>query len=238
MAPQRSRSRSTTTGPQRPPSRESTDSMHSAHSNLANPDAKPPIYAQPPTTNGQAFQLQHTATGPYNGMEAVQQYNRQAGVVDAAAQQQAQQALAHQPNQHPPMPPQMHQEYYVQAATYDSHSHGVAYGTSGPPVPQPANIAMMPVPAPSNLSMMQPQPSMMMQPGDMEPQAKDKKAGTASAANDRELRELLSKNTHRSLSDVATEVIATERTSRSEKTKQLFAMLWYVFGQTVIPASS
>jgi hypothetical protein len=47
--------------------------------------------------------------------------------------------------------------------------------------------------------------------------------------NERELKEMLDKNNHRSLEEVADEVIATERTSSSEKSKQLFAMLWYVF---------
>jgi regulatory factor X len=59
----------------------------------------------------------------------------------------------------------------------------------------------------------------------MEDQAK-KAAPSATATNDRELRELLNKNRARTLPDVAAEVIATERTSKSERTKQLFAMLW------------
>ncbi|KAF2095090.1 hypothetical protein NA57DRAFT_23992, partial [Rhizodiscina lignyota] len=53
-----------------------------------------------------------------------------------------------------------------------------------------------------------------------------KKGSTSSATNDKELREILSKNEGRSLKDLATEVLATERTSRAEKTKQLFAMIW------------
>jgi regulatory factor X, other len=57
-----------------------------------------------------------------------------------------------------------------------------------------------------------------------------KKRGSAAggATNDKELRELLKKNNGRSLKDVAAEVIATDRTSKAEKSKQLFAMLWCV----------
>ena len=55
---------------------------------------------------------------------------------------------------------------------------------------------------------------------------KRKRGSTCTATNDRELRELISRNEGRGLKDVATEVIATERTSRAEKSKQLFAMIW------------
>lgn len=55
-----------------------------------------------------------------------------------------------------------------------------------------------------------------------------RKAANANAANDRELREMLRINESRQLPDVAREVIANERTAKAEKTKQLFAMLWYV----------
>ncbi|KAK7625132.1 hypothetical protein IWX48DRAFT_594629 [Phyllosticta citricarpa] len=55
---------------------------------------------------------------------------------------------------------------------------------------------------------------------------KKKKGSTASATNDKELREMLSRADGRSLKDVADEVLRTERTSRAEKSKQLFAMLW------------
>jgi len=56
----------------------------------------------------------------------------------------------------------------------------------------------------------------------------DKKKGSASgsATNDKELRDMLRKNEGRAIGEVAAEVIATDRTSRAEKSKQLFAMLW------------
>lgn len=53
-----------------------------------------------------------------------------------------------------------------------------------------------------------------------------KKGGSSTATNDKELRELLTRSEGRSLKEVAQEVVATERTSRAEKTKQLFAMMW------------
>lgn len=62
---------------------------------------------------------------------------------------------------------------------------------------------------------------------------KAKKTGSQSSqTNDKELRELRAANIHRTLSDVAIEVLSTERTPRAEKTKQLFAMLWFVLIET------
>ena len=57
-----------------------------------------------------------------------------------------------------------------------------------------------------------------------------KKKGSASGAatNDKELRQLLHQNEGRNLKEVAAEVIQNDRTSKAEKSKQLFAMLWYV----------
>jgi regulatory factor X len=49
--------------------------------------------------------------------------------------------------------------------------------------------------------------------------------------NENELKEMLLKNISRPLDQVADEVIANERTSSSEKSKQLFAMLWYVLAR-------
>lgn len=55
---------------------------------------------------------------------------------------------------------------------------------------------------------------------------KKKASGGGNATNDKELREMLVRNEGRKLKDVAAEVIATDRTSKAEKSKQLFAMLW------------
>ncbi|KAF1981024.1 hypothetical protein K402DRAFT_425728 [Aulographum hederae CBS 113979] len=53
-----------------------------------------------------------------------------------------------------------------------------------------------------------------------------KRGSTATATNDKELREMLAANQGRSLRIVANEVLSAERTPRAEKTKQLFAMIW------------
>jgi hypothetical protein len=55
-------------------------------------------------------------------------------------------------------------------------------------------------------------------------------------ANENELKDMLDKNLSRNLDEVANEVIANERTTSAEKTKQLFAMLWSV--QRLIPRPS
>lgn len=57
-------------------------------------------------------------------------------------------------------------------------------------------------------------------------EGKKKKGSTSSATNDKELREMLACNEGRALKEVAAEVIAMEKTSKAEKSKQLFAMLW------------
>lgn len=74
---------------------------------------------------------------------------------------------------------------------------------------------------------MQFQPSMSVPPSDAGDDRR-RKNSAATATNDKELRELLNKNESRVLKDVAQEVIQKERTPQAEKTKQLFAMLWYV----------
>lgn len=55
---------------------------------------------------------------------------------------------------------------------------------------------------------------------------KKKKGSASSIANDIELRRLFRDNQGRSLKDVAAQVLANERGPKSEKTKQIFAMLW------------
>ena len=202
----RNRSRSTTTGTQRPVSRGSTDSMHSAHSQagakLASRHAYPPPEASDSSDRNMAQQLQAVSRS-YSRTASIQQpiqtFGDQSPTPDAAAFL----ALANQQQQPPLL--QAHQNgYLIAPPQYDPGPPSAPYSTTGHGLPFPG------APAQSNVDL----------------QGKDKKGGSASAANDRELREILAKNLQRTLSDVATEVIATERTSKSEKTKQLFAMLW------------
>lgn len=53
-----------------------------------------------------------------------------------------------------------------------------------------------------------------------------KKGSASSLANDLELNKLFEENKGRSLREVAAQVLAHECGPRSEKTKQIFAMLW------------
>ena len=55
---------------------------------------------------------------------------------------------------------------------------------------------------------------------------KSKKGSASSAANDLELKRLFAEHKGRHLKEVAAEVIVHERGPKSEKTKQIFAMLW------------
>lgn len=56
------------------------------------------------------------------------------------------------------------------------------------------------------------------------------KAPTRSSANNElEMRQLFGSNKHRSLQDVAGELHGNERGPNSERTRQVFAMLWYVY---------
>lgn len=69
--------------------------------------------------------------------------------------------------------------------------------------------------------------SVPIQPAVEMPDDKRRKTSAVTATNDKELREMLVKNEGRGLREVAQEVIQKERTPMAEKTKQLFAMLWY-----------
>lgn len=57
--------------------------------------------------------------------------------------------------------------------------------------------------------------------------SRKKKGSASSIANDIELKKLFLENKGRPLKEVAAQVLANERGPRSEKTKQIFAMLWY-----------
>lgn len=55
-----------------------------------------------------------------------------------------------------------------------------------------------------------------------------KPGSRTSANNEMEMRLLFNSNKHRTLQDVATELHGNERGPHSERTRQVFAMLWYV----------
>lgn len=54
------------------------------------------------------------------------------------------------------------------------------------------------------------------------------KPARSSANNELEMRQLFSANRHRNLQEVAGELHGNERGPNSERTRQVFAMLWYV----------
>jgi regulatory factor X len=56
-----------------------------------------------------------------------------------------------------------------------------------------------------------------------------KKASKSSAANELEMRQLFQTNKHRSLPEIASELHGNERGPQSERQRQVFAMLWYVY---------
>ena len=56
-----------------------------------------------------------------------------------------------------------------------------------------------------------------------------KKASKSSAANELEMRQLFQANKHKTLPEVATELHGNERGPQSERQRQVFAMLWYIF---------
>jgi regulatory factor X len=55
-----------------------------------------------------------------------------------------------------------------------------------------------------------------------------RKVPKSSAANEMEMRQLFHSNKHRTLPEVARELHGNERGPQSERTRQVFAMLWYV----------
>lgn len=58
------------------------------------------------------------------------------------------------------------------------------------------------------------------------PDGQKKKGASTNIANEQELRRLFQENKHRSLREISVSVLAEERGPRSEKTKQIFAMIW------------
>ena len=65
------------------------------------------------------------------------------------------------------------------------------------------------------------------QENNAESMAPKKKGAATSAANDIELRRLYRENVGRDLHEVALQVLENDKGPKSEKTKQIFGMLWY-----------
>jgi regulatory factor X len=104
----------------------------------------------------------------------------------------------------------------------------LGYASESTPQPQPNGLPVQHMDAHTYHTSMAPQSQQqhfMAPPMDSEDKKK-KGSASGSATNDKELRQLLAQNEGRHLKDVAAEVIQNDRTSKAEKSKQLFAMLW------------
>jgi regulatory factor X, other len=202
----RSRSPSATTASQRPPSRDSTTSLHSVQTQF------------PPTDNAHVPQPQQQQVPT---AQPVQNQYQGVPAGDMAALLQGAQEFNM---------PQGGENVITDFQPHSTQQHGVSNGYYPPPSQSYSHQqapSQQPVPFSNNFNALNSVRSISVPPQEvfkMEDQTK--KPPSATATNDRELRELLTRNRGRSLQDVASEVIATERTSKSERTKQLFAMLW------------
>ncbi|KAH8725435.1 RFX DNA-binding domain-containing protein [Phaeosphaeriaceae sp. PMI808] len=117
----------------------------------------------------------------------------------------------------------------LMSMSLESVQQYLGYASESTPQPSQANgIPAPPMDAHVYHTSMGPhsqQQHFMAPPMDSEDKKK-KASASGSATNDKELRQLLAQNEGRNLKDVAAEVIQNDRTSKSEKSKQLFAMLW------------
>ena len=187
-----------------------TRSAHSIHRPLSRastqsaqspaPDLQADIKYQPNAFMQQQAQQQHQhAQRTQSMMMDISYANAQQGPhLDAFMQMQAQQ-----------LPMNMQQFPDPSQQFMPDNSYMMA-GDTNYPMPHP-HMSMQQFPPQLNGS---------------EPEDKRRKGSSATATNDKELRELLVRNEGRGLPEVAQEVIAKERTPQAEKTKQLFAMLW------------
>jgi hypothetical protein len=113
--------------------------------------------------------------------------------------------LATQPQSQSPQ--LMHQQQFQQHSYYTHHPDMMYQQQAMEYAYQPVPQNMVPIKA------------------ETEPQSRRPRL-SAGHTNENELKDMLHKNITRPLDAVAEDVILHERTSSSEKTKQLFAMLW------------
>ncbi|XP_014552995.1 hypothetical protein COCVIDRAFT_40879 [Bipolaris victoriae FI3] len=201
------RSRSNTsmsTRSNRPPSRASTTSVHSFEQ-----------FQQPQQSRAAQFPQQPQYHAPFTTSEALQP-----ALIQAAQQVSAQDHLIN-----------MSLESVQQYLGYPADSTTNQPQPNGQPAQTDHHGYHNPLPQQSQLSQLSQHSQHSQQHSFMAPSVdnedKKKRASTSGAAtNDKELRQLLNQNEGRNLKDVAAEVIQNDRTSKSEKSKQLFAMLW------------
>jgi regulatory factor X len=205
MAGQDRRSRSTTAASQRPPSRASTTSIHTAP--LLPVEQQIAQYAQtgfPSQHVNNQQQMIDQYTGPSEAeimaLQGVSSHSFDAQVhglaLDVDPHMQTQMQSHSQNGYYPP-----------QQGHYAGHPQGMDFSQMHAPPARPMSAS-----------------------GTSNGKGK-KKGAAASAANEKheqELKDLVEKNRGRTLGDVGAEVLRNERTSKCEKSKQLFAMLWFV----------
>jgi regulatory factor X len=204
----RSRSRSINTLPPRPGSSHSTTSLRSAPTEPGQPYPRPVqrIAASQPRspTDAELASMDHANLAHMLQVENVQL---------------SQQGMPHMTDDSgrmlvssaPQMQQQMQHNFYQQ-------QQGM------PSFPQ-VNMAYFPVP--HGHHGVAPQPvyhEHQVQPVEPEPRRPRQSTGQT---NESELKDMLQRNSERSLDEVANDVVANERTTSAEKSKQLFAMLWY-----------
>jgi len=120
------------------------------------------------------------------------------------------------PQQYHDMPPQAQMNHHLaQNAAYPMQNTSFSHDS---PYMQPQEVVY-----PHHVRV----GSVPVQSGNEMGDDRRRKGSAVTATNDKELREMLAKNEGRPLREVAQEVIQKERTPMAEKTKQLFAMLWY-----------
>jgi regulatory factor X len=202
MPVQDRRSRSTTAASQRPPSRASTTSIHTAP--LLPVEQQLAQYAQTgyahQHVNNQQQMIEHY-TGPSDAeIMALQGHSFDSQV----------QGLPIEADPHMQMQSHPQNGYYPpQQAHYGGQPQGMDYSQMQAPPLRPMSAS-----------------------GTSNGKGKKKGGSATIAANEKheqELKDLVEKNRGRTLGDVGAEVLRNERTSKCEKSKQLFAMLWFVF---------
>ncbi|KAK1920387.1 hypothetical protein P3342_002683 [Pyrenophora teres f. teres] len=195
------RSRSNTsmsTRSNRPPSRASTTSVHSFEQ-----------FQQPQQPRSAQFPQQPQYHAPFTTSEALQP-----ALIQAAQQVSAQDHLIN-----------MSLESVQQYLGYPAESNTNQAQHNGLPA-QPHHHAYHNSLSQHSQHSQSSQQHSFMAPS-LDPEEKKKRPSASGAAtNDKELRQLLNQNENRDLKDVAAEVIQNDRTSKAEKSKQLFAMLW------------
>lgn len=182
----------------------------------------------------QAFELETRRYAPLQPQSTLSQAHvgdvvlnsQQYGVIDQSALEQLNryntQTQPHQhafpPDQQPTHPYHAHNPF---APTVPSHAaHGMSHGPSPYYIP----TASLEAASYNGGRSMESMPPTTQAGTDVD--RRDKKASNTTAANEKELRELLEKNEHRSLDSIARDVRNAERSQKSEKAKQLFAMRW------------